>query len=118
MCENFWTLPVFLGLRGEFACKKCCGGIYACQVASGKAARSKLQAKRLQTFLVGYPLADDNKRIPDKPLWWRWPSYDRLGSKLAQYQAKGTRRGGRPSKRITERMTRPLWDYGIRSERD
>ena len=105
------ALKVFLH-RGEFTCKRCTGGVYACQVASGKAARSRLQAKRLQTYLVGYPV--ENERVPDKPMWWHLESYDRLVSKLAMLQARTRKpRGGRRSRRITERMIWPLWEYRI-----
>jgi hypothetical protein len=111
------ALKVFLH-RGEFTCKRCSGAVYACQVASGVSSRARLQATRLRSFINGYPVEAD--RVPDKPLWWHWESYERLIGKLAQLQARAARRGrhSRKSKRITERMLRPLLEYDVRSERD
>lgn len=107
-------------LGGLFCCRRCCwrsGCRYASQVAN-KFSRAMLQAKRLRTFIIGYPV--DNQRIPDKPFMWKWGSYDRLIARLARLQDRARKqRKPRRSKRVAERIaTRPLWNYDVRTGRD
>jgi hypothetical protein len=108
---------LWLGRGGDFTCKRCCGAVWASQVASGAPSRARLQAARLRSFIRQYP--DTNTRLPHKPATWGWAAYDRLVARLKRLEAKeGRKRGNVVTKRVSVRLLRPMHEYGLRlSER-
>jgi len=96
-------------VNGAFICKRCCGGRYASQTRNS-AARAQLQASRLRNALRGYP--GPNTGIPKRPATMARYVYNILVDRLRQYDAKASRgRNNLITRRINERVTRPLINY-------